>query len=426
MKTFRLFSLALFALFCGTLGAQKLNFERTLRLDYIFAGDVNKQEISLEQANSFAGWAGRRHHLDQTLVPGSGTISMRDAKTGKLLYTQGFSTLFQEWLQTEEATQRRRAYENVFLLPMPTDTVLITVNLRDMRQHPLVEYTHQLAPNDELIHNLDGRKPAEHKYLLHSGSSDDCIDIAMVAEGFTEAEFDEFYASAQEAMDALFAHAPFDSLKGRFNVVAVAVPSKDSGVSIPQKGIWKETPFGSHFKTFYVDRYLTTCELRNLHDALIGIPYEHIMVLANTEKYGGGGIFNAYTLATTKNAQFRPVVVHEFGHSFAWLADEYADAGDAEYEPYYTPNEEPLEANLTTLKDFSKKWNDLLTAGVELPTPDTPENAGKVGLFEGGGYQFKGVYRPCRDCRMRTNEYPTFCPVCQRAIAKLIDFYTKE
>ena len=263
--------------------------------------------------------------------------------------------------------------------------------------------------------------------MLESGPATDCIDVAILAEGYTAAEMDVFYADAQKACDALFAHEPFKHLKSRFNVVAVGSPSDDSGVSIPREAQWKSTAVSSHFDTFYSDRYLTTRRVKDIHNWLAGIPYEHIIILANTDTYGGGGIYNSYTLTTAHHPMFWPVVVHEFGHSFAGLADEYAydEAPSAQY-PYSV---EPWEQNITTLVDFDSKWKDLLPEGTPVPTPLETDSATiytKVGLYEGGGYTLKGIYRPTTECRMKINEAPRFCPVCERAIERVIRFYTDK
>jgi hypothetical protein len=243
-----------------------------------------------------------------------------------------------------------------------------------------------------------------------------------------------FYKDAQDAVDAILSHEPFNLYKDRFNFIAVALPSDDSGVSVPREGVWRKTALGSHFDTFYMERYLTTLRLRQMHDKLCGIPYEHIVILANTDTYGGGGIFNSYTLTTAHHRSFEPVVVHEFGHSFAGLADEYYY--DDQFVEYYYPDCEPWEQNITTLFDFESKWDDMLPRFVSIPTSASEENVweqikdGKsaeslVGVYEGAGYQSKGVYRPYPDCRMKTNQAPSFCPVCQRAIARVIEFYTE-
>jgi hypothetical protein len=259
------------------------------------------------------------------------------------------------------------------------------------------------------------------------------IDVAIVAEGYKDEEADLFYEDARKAVEAILAHEPFGAYKDCFNFVAIALPSKDSGVSVPYEGEWKDTAVKSHFSTFYMDRYLTTLRLKNLHDKLAGVPYEHIVILANTDTYGGGGILNSYTLTTAHHPSFKPVVVHEFGHSFAGLGDEYYY--DDQYSEYYYPDCEPWEQNITTLFDFQSKWDDMLPRTISIPTAPvenvwkeikggkTPESF--IGVYEGGGYQSKGVYRPYPDCRMKTNAAETFCPVCQRAIARVIEHYTR-
>lgn len=416
-------TLTLLALLTG-LGApraQQLDLDRTLRVDYIFSGDATRQEVSVCELTSLAGWAGRRHNLDRLPLKGNGQLTLADARTGKVLYRHSFSTLFQEWLNSEEATRTRKAFENVFLLPMPTDSARLTVTLQGNHGRLLTEYTHTIRPGDILLRPLDGRPTPPHRYILRSGAPEACIDVAMVAEGYTEDEMDDFYAKAREAAEALFAHEPFRHLKDRFNVVAVAAPSPQSGVSIPGQGVWRQTALGAQFDTFYSDRYLTTLNLRHLNDVLTGIPYEHIIILANTDNYGGGGIYNSYTLSMTRHRHFRPVVVHEFGHSFAGLADEYYY--DDQYTAFYYPDTEPWEQNLTTLKDFPSKWADMLPQGTPVPTPPDAAHTERIGVYEGGGYQSKGVYRAFQECRMKINDWPEFCPVCRRAIERLVDFY---
>ena len=381
--------------------------EQTLRVDYIFSGTDKSVEISLDEMSCFDGWAGRRTNLKEVPVRGNGQICMTDAQTGDTLYRMSFSTLFQEWQTTEEATKVRKAFENVFLLPMPSVKAKVNVHLYDFFGNIVASLNHEVDPSDVLIRNLRPEAP-EHRYLLKSGSPEEKIDVAIVAEGYTAEEMSTFYADAQTAMEAILKHEPFGTYKDRFNFVAVALESADSGVSVPGQGEWKNTALKAHFDTFYMDRYLTTLRLKNMHDKLCGIPYEHIVILANTDTYGGGGIYNSYTLTTAHHPAFKPVVVHEFGHSFAGLADEYFY--DDQYVEYYYPGIEPWEQNITTLADFDSKWKDML-------------DAGQAELLEGAGYQSKGVYRPADDCRMRTTRPAHFCPVCQRAIARIIEFY---
>ena len=402
---------------------------KTLRLDYIFSGTDKTQEIALDEMYSFDGWAGRTVNMDKAPLRGNGQISLTDKASGQVLYVQSFSTLFQEWQTTEEATRVRKSFENVFLVPMPAARVVVKVELYNFRGGVSASLVHEVDPSDIMIRTMP-QEAAEHTYILKGGSPAECIDVAILAEGYTAEEMPVFYEDARKAVEAILSHDPFGLYKDSFNFVAVGLESEESGISEPGKGDWKNTALGSHFSTFYMDRYLTTLRIKNLHNRLAGIPYEHIIILANTDTYGGGGIYNSYTLTTAHHPAFAPVVVHEFGHSFAGLADEYYY--DDQFVEYYYPDCEPWEQNITTLYDFGSKWESQLPRTVAVPTPVPVEQIwaedgngypALVGVYEGAGYQSKGVYRPYPDCRMKTNSPKAFCPVCQRAITNLIDFY---
>lgn len=400
--------------------------DKTLRVDYIFNGNASGQAICLDGLSALPTWAGRKHHLAELPLQGNGQIVMRNAASGKTIYTTSFSSLFQEWLETDEARNVTKGFENTFLLPYPLQPVEIEITLLDPRRNVRASMKHIVHPNDVLIEQKGNSHITPHKYLLHNDSPEKCIDVAILAEGYTLQEMQAFYEDADIACKSIFDHEPFKSMKKRFNVVAVASPSTDSGVSVPRLNEWKHTAFSSHFSTFYSDRYLTTSRVKAIHDALAGIPYEHIIILANTEEYGGGGIYNSYTLTTAHHPMFRPVVVHEFGHSFGGLADEYYY--DDQYEEMYPTDVEPWEKNITTLVDFSSKWKNLLPENVKIPTPPSNNEKDiytKIGVYEGGGYQSKGVYRAFQECRMKINEAPAFCKVCQNVISNLITYYTE-
>lgn len=398
--------------------------DKTLRVDYIFNGNASGQAICLDGLSALPTWAGRKHHLAELPLQGNGQIIMRNAASGKTIYTTSFSSLFQEWLETDEARNVTKGFENTFLLPYPLQPVEIEITLLDPRRNVRASMKHIVHPNDVLIEQKGNSHITPHKYLLHNDSPEKCIDVAILAEGYTPQEMQTFYEDADIACKSIFDHEPFKSMKKRFNVVAVASPSTDSGVSVPRLNEWKHTAFGSHFSTFYSDRYLTTSRVKAIHDALAGIPYEHIIILANTEEYGGGGIYNSYTLTTAHHPMFRPVVVHEFGHSFGGLADEYFYDYDVMTDTYPL-DIEPWEQNISTQVDFAAKWKDMLSENTPVPTPAEVSENYPTGVYEGGGYSAKGIFRPAENCRMRTNEYPAFCPVCQRALRKIIEFYTE-
>lgn len=383
--------------------------DSTLRLDYTFAGDTAHQDIYVDQLNVSPHWYGRRQRLSELPLKGNGQIIMRDVQSDSIIYRHSFSTLFQEWLATDEAKHTQKSFENVFLVPFPKRPASITVELHDYHDRINATMTHIVNPDDILIRHIGDHHTTPYTTLHAATDTTHCIHIAFVAEGYTEEQIPIYIDDCHKAIEALFAHEPFKALQDRFHIIAALSASPESGVSEPNQGIWKHTALGSHFDTFYTKRYLTTLHLKQLHDVLTGLPYEHIIILTNTTRYGGGGIYNSYNLASAHGAKYEQVVVHEFGHSFGGLGDEYP-YGDS--DPMYFSDTEPWEPNLTTLHNFSGKWQNLI-------------DSGKVGLVEGGGYLSHGVWRGQDDCRMRTNEYPEFCPVCQQALTQLIQFYTE-
>ncbi|MCH5318311.1 MAG: peptidase M64 [Paramuribaculum sp.] len=421
-------SLQAFAAVSGNTGAKELKFDdwfadSTLRIDYQFGGNVSSQQVMLDKQLKSSGWYGRRLKLNELPLTGNGNITVTDKATGDTIYRNSFSSLFQEWLSTDEALTIKRSMPNTFLVPLPKRAAVISIELLNARHEPIAAMKHVYRPDDELV-EVVGESSLPYRYLHRGGDPKEVIDVAILAEGYTEEEMDSFYVYAEKAVSAMLNHEPFKAMADRFNFVAVASPSAESGVSIPRKGDWKQTAFGSHFSTFYSDRYLTTDRLPQVHDALRGIPYEHIIILANTPEYGGGGIFNSYVMSSAKHPAMPPVIVHEFGHSFGGLGDEYFYEGDV-MEDSYPTDVEPWEPNLTTLVDFGSKWENLIEQGTPIPTPVADAKRYATGVFEGGGYSAKGVYRPADECRMRNNTYPTFCRVCDAAIRNLILFYTE-
>ncbi|KAA6309636.1 hypothetical protein EZS27_038912, partial [termite gut metagenome] len=312
---------------------------------------------------------GRRTRLSELPLEGNGQIIMKDLHTKQCIYKTSFSSLFYEWLATEEAKETSKGFENTFLLPYPLRPAEIEITLYNAERKVAANMKHIVRPDDMLIRTKGTSHITPHKYLIKNGSEQECIDVAILAEGYTEKEMEHFYKDAGIACESLFSHEPFKTLKKRFNIVAVASTSADSGVSIPKIKQWVRTAFDSQFSTFYSDRYLTTNHVKTIHDALAGIPYEHIIILANTDEYGGGGIYNAFTLTTAHHPMFRPVVVHEFGHSFGGLADEYFYDNDNTMSDLYPLGIEPWEQNITTRTDFASKWKDMLLPHTPIPTP---------------------------------------------------------
>ena len=427
---FRLFLLSL-SLLTTLFSGQAQEFEQyfsdsTLRVDYILSGNVKSQSISLDGMSRMPGWYGKKQNLTSFPVHGDGTIDMRLAATGELIYRHTFSTLFQEWLDLDDAHHAPKAFECVELLPMPHDSVIVTVNLYNHRHEITSTIEHKVYPADcTIVHKGEGNNVPQYVVLNQPARNDKCINIAFVAEGYTQEQMNDFLADCKKGLEGLFRFNPYKELQDRFRVIAVLTPSQDCGPSIPSEGVWHNTAMGSSFDTFGMARYLTTLRIKQMHDAIAGTPYEHIIVMVNTDRYGGGGIYNTLNLLMTKHRLFIEVLVHEFGHSFAGLADEYAYEGE---EPNDFPLDiEPWAPNITTLVDFDSKWKDLMPSGKAIISmaDDNVYDTQSIGLYEGAGCVLKGVYRPTPNCMMKTLKIPVFCPVCTRAIEDVINFYTK-
>jgi len=426
----RFFTLvALLVASTAILSAQKFdeNFsDSTLRLDYTFLGNASEQHVALRDISETDGWWGRRTNLDSVPLKGNGDLTIYDQQSGKVIYKTSFSSLFQEWITTPEAATVTRSFEFTILVPKPLREAKATLLLRD-NVGKESSHTFTLNPEDVLIADRSNAEPLPYSYVHKGGDSKECIDVVILAEGYTPEEMDIFIEDANITATEILSYEPFKSYADKFNFIAVLSPSVDSNVSVPQDEAWRTTAVGSNFMTFYMDRYLTSSNVYDMYDLTTNIPCEHLIILANTDTYGGGGIYNSYTLTTAHHVAFRPVVVHEFGHSFGGLGDEYFYATTDNNDEMHSLTHEPWEPNITTLVDFESKWADMVEEGVEIPTEVTKERTENytVGVYEGGGYRAKGIYRPTDVCRMRNNTAERFCPVCERAIERVIKHHVE-
>lgn len=383
--------------------------DSTLRVDFVLSGnpDGSNISVSFQDRTLTSGWGGRRSHLAERLREGAADAVMVCDRTGDTIYSQPFCTLFQEWLVAGD-TVGPAAMEGTVLLPYPREKATLTVTLRDNRRNAIARSALRIDPADILIADLTRRRPLPHTYIYKGDMPDSAkIHVAILADGYRREEMPRFLEHARDAVDAILDHEPFASFAEHFDFIAIESESQSSGVAVPVRGKWPATAFGSHFSTFYSDRYLTSPRVHAIYDAITGTPCQHIIVLANTDTYGGGGIFNFYTLTAAGNEKFREVVVHEFGHSFAGLADEYYYDTDDFASESYPLDIEPWEPNITTLVNFASKWQPMVESG-------------DATLTEGGGYRAKGIWRSAKECRMRSNSAPEFCPACREAIREII------
>jgi hypothetical protein len=398
-------------------------YKTTLRFDFLLAGNATETAIYPQQMKQEPFWAGPVENLIDTFNYGTYRFRVLDADSRKLLFSRGFSTLFQEWQTTAEAKRINRSFYQAVFLPFPKNKVTLEIEIRTWEGDFKPLYTVTIDPEDYFILK-ENPYPYPTEVIQEFGNPENKVDLVILAEGYTREEMDKFMDDAHRVTGYLFEEEPFKSRKENFNVRTVLSPSPDSGTDVPGEGIYKNTLFNSTFYTFDVSRYLTTSDMKSVYDAAATVPYDQIYVLVNTKRYGGGGFYNFLNICSSGHALTKEVFVHEFGHGFAGLGDEYYNS-EVAYENFYNLETEPWEPNITTLVDFSKKWKAMVAVSTPVPTPRAPEYALIVGAYEGGGYTAKGIYSPFIDCRMKSNDAKQFCPVCTDAINRKIDFYTK-
>lgn len=392
--------------------------EHSLRFDFLLGGNSKEVTVYPEGIKQEPFWAGNKNNLVDEFNYGSYRYRAFDLASNQLIFSKGFSTLFQEWQTTAEAKNTHRTFYQAAVFPFPKNKVRIEIDARQWDGTFKNLLTSVIDPKDYFIRK-ESTEDFEVSAVLKNGDPEKKVDIVILAEGYTEKEKEKFFTDVHRVSNMLFDEEPFRSEKNNFNVNAVFAPSQESGTDVPGENIYKNTRFNSSFYTFDLPRYLTTSDMKSIYDAAAVVPYDHLYVLVNTTRYGGGGFYNFLTVCTADNELTKEVFVHEFGHGFAGLGDEYYSSSVA-YEDFYNLKIEPWEPNLTTLVDFDKKWKAMVEKTTPIPTPREARYSKTVGVYEGGGYLDKGIYSPYIDCRMKSNEAESFCPVCQEAIRKTI------
>lgn len=397
--------------------------DQSCRIDFQFAGNKQHSSVYVEKILKEPYWGGRRLHLTESLNLGEYKFEILDSVSGDLLYQDGFSSLFFEWQTTPEAKTMNKSFEQTIQFPFPHKTVKVLVKERlDLYDWEL-KSEFFVNPSDELIKKLEISNVDVKKWITEKNTAKS-IDIAVVAEGYSDKEQAKFFKDAENLRSHILSHEPFTEYKDRINVYAIASTAAVSGISKPQKDEWVKSALSAHYHTFYSPRYLTTNAVFATRDFAGLVPYDVIYILANSTQYGGGGIYNHYALTSSDGPNALYVTVHEFGHSFAGLGDEYYYDHSDVLDAMYDIRKEPWEPNITSLVNFDIKWKDMLDKDVKIPTPVDAEKV-KTGVFEGGGYLSKGMYRPAITCRMKDNKANSFCEVCQKSVEKVILFLTE-
>jgi len=397
--------------------------DRVLRYDFMFSGNSRETTVYPVGMKEEPYWAGSNANIIDHLNYGNFRYEVFDDTSNILIYSRGFSSLYQEWQTTAEAKKISRSFYEVVTMPFPKNKIRLVISERKRDGSFSSIYETKIDPADYFIRN---EKPlnVHTSEMKEGGDPNMSVDIAFIAEGYTANEMDKFHEDVKKMADALFSEEPFVDYENRFNIWAVDAVSQESGTDMPGEGIYVNTALNSSFYTFDIDRYVTTQDIKSVNDYAAAVPHDVIIVLVNSSRYGGGGVYNYYSGTTSGNNLSQKVFIHEFGHGFAGLADEYYTSIVA-YDEFYPLNVEPWEPNITTMVDFDSKWKRDIAKGIPVPTPADEKYKNVTGVFEGGGYSSKGIFRPELDCRMKSNEAKGFCSVCRNAIKMMIEFYTK-
>lgn len=396
---------------------------KALRLDYYHTGTDTSETYSFDEMIMEPYWAGPKTNLVDTLDYGKYYFKVYSVKNDSSIYSHGYSTLFGEWQTTDEAKTTRRTFSESVIFPFPKENVRVEFYSRSWEGKWVKKFEYLVSPFDKYI-KRDRRLVYPSFDVWVSGKPENKVDIVLLPEGYTEEEMGKFIDDCRKFSDAFFPFSPYTENKDKFNIRGVLAPSSESGADNPGSISWENTILDASYYTFGTERYLMTRDYKSVCDLAANAPYDQIYILVNSRKYGGGSIYNYYNVSVTGSAFAPKIMIHEFGHGFAGLGDEYYTS-ETGYNNFYNLKVEPWEPNLTTLVAFDRKWKDMMKKNTPIPTPDIKKYYHTVGVFEGAGYVAKGVYRPYHDCLMNSFDGNKFCPVCTRAIQRMIDFYSE-
>ncbi len=423
MKYYWLFLL----FFCPQIVTGQVNYnqyftEDALRLDFLLAGSADEEEVYLQHLRKEQPWAGPENKLITPFEYGNYAVQVF-SKNDNLIYYRGFSTLFEEWVTTKKAKSAKKAFQHSIRIPYPKNKILIKIRKRNYNTGKFKTILERSVDPENYFINEEDSPEVSHTTIQKNGEPDSHVDIAFLSEGYTKEEMDIFIKDVKNMSNYIFSLQPFSKYQQKFNIHAVKAASEETGTDVPGKTKYKNTVFNSSFYTFDSPRYLTSTDTWKIRDIASVVSYDHIVILTNSFKYGGGGFYNHFSLCSVNHQLSEKVLVHEFGHGFAGLGDEYYTS-DVAYSDFYNLDVEPWEPNITTRTDFNSKWKNMIKEGTPIPTPRKKKYSGTVGLFEGGGYLSEGIYSPYMTCRMKSNMADEFCPVCQKAIERMILYYT--
>lgn len=459
--------------------------DKTMRIDYFHIGDAKEEIVTIDQVYEQGIWAGSLNNLIDTFNNGRYYVKIHDLSSDMLIFSKGFDSYYGEYKTTNRAMKGvKRTYHETALIPYPKNKIRFVLEVRNRENKLLPLFSQVIDPSGVDICKEPPDKDVQVFEMIKNGHPHVKVDVALIAEGYTSEEEKKLQADFERFADILFSQEPYRTYKDMFNIYGVNKPSEQSGCDEPRRGVFRNTTLGASFNSLGSERYLLTEDNKALRDVAANVPYDALFIMVNHMRYGGGGIYNLFCTFTTDNQWHRYLFLHEFGHSFAGLGDEYYTSSVA-YNEFYPRGVEPTEANITALLDPENlKWKEFITTGVSIPTPWEKEKfdkmdmdyqkirqeinqkiaemkrqgapkdeivrieqkseqlsrehadkldaylakskyRDKVGAFEGAGYSTRGLYRPMLDCLMFTKGDKPYCKVCEQAIIRVIKYYSE-
>ncbi len=484
--------LVLWTMFCfGATMAQSVQFnehfvDQTMRIDYFHIGDSSTEIVTVDHIYQCGIWAGSTKNLIDNFNNGAYYYKIYDASSGKLIFSRGFDSYFKEYQTSDEASKGiKRTYHESAIVPFPKNKIKFALEKRD-KQNKLNEvFSTEIDPADLYIIKGDAKDKAVKVYKSHySGDPHAKVDVVILGDGYSAKDQKKFEKDLKRYTNIFLSHEPYKSCKNKFNIYGVFKASEDSGIDEPGANIYKNTTLSTTFYSLGSERYVLTEDNKSMRDLAAHVPYDAIYIMCNSPRYGGGGIYNFYCTFVSDN-QFSPYIfLHEFGHSFGGLADEYYTS-DVAYNEFYTAGLEPVEPNITRVLDTKNvKWKEYLADGIDVPTKWEKENYdkmdltwqkerrelnkkiaelkrnrvpqkdvdavqneyntkdklhsdevdqylmkskywNKVGVFEGAGYSSNGMYRSMLDCLMFSKGTKPFCKICKEHVGKVINHFAE-
>lgn len=443
---------------------------QTLRFDYYHSGTADEEHISLDQIRLETDWSGSRVNLQDDLYLGLYRLTVNDDQSGKSIYATSYASIYGEWETTAEARDGNwRSFHESVRFPEPKSPFRIILEKRNPDGTYVQIHANKHDPKNRFVNRSPITQNSRVRRIFLNGAPEEKVDIVIIGDGYSNKNRAKFQKDAARLTKALFDTEPFKSRKNDFNVQTIEVLSPESGISNPRQNVWRNSALGTSYNAFDTDRYVLTYENKKIREIAAQAPYDAMIIIMNDPKYGGGGIYNLYATTASHSVFAEYVFVHEFGHSFASLGDEYytSDIAYIVEQPEFEPN----RPNVTALFDKENlKWQHLVENTTPLPTPwgqsyydsisvvyrqnrrrlvneganptmldslaieyklntievlKSEEFYSEVGAFEGAGYLAKGLYRPEVDCIMFSRNRSEFCTVCTEAINQMIDRFTR-